>query len=105
MLPGVSERRTHDCVRYGTTSLFAALDIATGQVIGQHQRCHRHQEFRRFPKTIDKNTPAELDLHLVCDSCENDRVPPRVWFAPCDNRPRCLAVDMATMIQGGACCL
>ncbi|MET7951848.1 IS630 family transposase, partial [Micromonospora sp. NPDC005324] len=67
MMPGVPERRTHDYVRHGTTSLFAALDIATGKVIGQHQRRHRHQEFLRFLKTIDANTPPELDLHLICD--------------------------------------
>jgi len=58
MLPGAPERKTHDYVRYGTTSLFAALDVATGKVIGQHQRRHRPQEFLRFLKTIDANTPA-----------------------------------------------
>jgi transposase len=68
MMPGTPERKTHDYVHYGTTSLFAALDIATGKVIGQHQRRHRHQEFLRFLKTIDANTPAELDLHLICDN-------------------------------------
>src|SRR5437879_770944 len=68
MMPGVPGRQTHDYIRYGTTSLFAALDVATGKVIGQHQRRHRHQEFLRFLKTIDKNTPAELDLHLICDN-------------------------------------
>jgi hypothetical protein len=65
MMPGAPERRTHDYVRHGTTSLFAALDIATGKVIGQHQRRHRLQEFLRFLKTIDRNTPPELDLHLA----------------------------------------
>jgi DDE superfamily endonuclease len=68
MMPGVPGRQTHDYVRHGTTSLFAALDVATGKVIGQHQRRHRHQEFLRFLKTIDANTPAELDLHLICDN-------------------------------------
>jgi transposase len=57
MMPGAPGRKTHDYVRHGTTSLFAALDIATGKVIGQHQRRHRHQEFLRFLKTIDANTP------------------------------------------------
>jgi hypothetical protein len=75
MMPGVPGRQTHDYLRYGTTSLFAALDVATGKVIGQHQRRHRHQEFLRFLKTIDKNTPPELDLHLICDNCEDDLVP------------------------------
>ena len=82
MMPGAPERRTHDYVRHGTTSLFAALDIATGQVIGQHQRRHRHQEFLRFLKTIDKNTPAELDLHLVCDNYATHRTPAiKTWLA------------------------
>jgi hypothetical protein len=76
MMPGVPGRQTHDYVRYGTTSLFAALDIATGKVIGQHQRRHRHQEFLRFLKTIDANTPPGLDLHLICDNCEDHLVPP-----------------------------
>src|SRR3954447_1909013 len=77
MMPGVPGRTTPDYVRHGTTSLFAALDIATGRVIGQHQRRHRHQEFLRFLKTIDKNTPQDLDLHLICDNCEDDQVPSR----------------------------
>ena len=68
LLPGTPQRATHDDTRHGTTSLFAALDMSTGKVIGQHQRRHRHQEFLRFLKTIDANTPAELDLHLICDN-------------------------------------
>jgi transposase len=82
MMPGTPERRTHDYVRHGTTSLFAALDIATGTVIGQHQRRHRHQEFLRFLKTIDKNTPADLDLHLVCDNYSTHKTPAiQAWLA------------------------
>ena len=82
MMPGVPERRTHDYVRHGTTSLFAALDIATGKVIGQHQRRHRHQEFLRFLKTIDANTPPELDLHLICDNYATHKTPAiRAWLA------------------------
>jgi transposase len=82
MMPGVPGRRTHDYIRYGTTSLFAALDVATGQVIGQHQRRHRHQEFLRFLKTIDKNTPAELDLHLICDNYGTHKTPEiKKWLA------------------------
>src|SRR5437764_1290575 len=68
MMPGAPGRTTHDYVRHGTTSLFAALDVATGTVIGQIHRKHRHQEFLRFLKTIDKATPAEVDLHLVLDN-------------------------------------
>jgi transposase len=75
MMPGVPGRQTHDYVRHGTTRLFAALDVATGKVIGQHQRRHRHQEFLRFLRTIDPNTPAELDLHLVCDNYATHKTP------------------------------
>src|SRR5258705_2635513 len=82
MMPGTPDRKTHDYVRYGTTSLFAALDIATGKVIGQHQRRHRHQEFLRFLKTIDKNTPSELDLHLICDNYATHKTPAiKQWLA------------------------
>nr|CAF31531.1 putative transposase [Micromonospora olivasterospora] len=62
MMPGVPGRVTHDYVRHGTTSLFAALDVATGRVIGQTQRKHRHQRFLRFLRTIDRATPPELEL-------------------------------------------
>jgi transposase len=68
MLPGMPERRTHDSVRHGVTSLFAALDVATGQVIGSLHRRHRSVEFRRFLATLDKQVPDELALHLVCDN-------------------------------------
>ncbi|ROO51977.1 transposase [Micromonospora sp. Llam0] len=61
MMPGVPGRVTHDYVRHGTTSLFAALDVATGKVIGQTQRKHRHQEFLRFLRTIDRATPTLAD--------------------------------------------
>jgi transposase len=82
MMPGVPGRQTHTYVRHGTTSLFAALDIATGKVIGQHQRRHRHQEFLRFLKTIDRNTPAELDLHLICDNYATHKTPEIMkWLA------------------------
>ncbi|MCW2639009.1 MAG: Integrase catalytic region [Dactylosporangium sp.] len=68
MMPTVPARQTHDYVRHGTTSLFAALDMATGKVIGQTQRRHRHQEFLRFLRTIDKATPRDVDLHLILDN-------------------------------------
>src|ERR1700746_3713255 len=54
---------THDYKRHGTTTLFAALDVATGKVIGECMPRHRHQEFLRFLRTIDRNTPKWLDLH------------------------------------------
>ena len=75
MLPGAPGRQTHEDVRHGTTSLFAALDLATGKIIGQHQRRHRHQEFLRFLKTIDAVTPTELDLHLICEGYATPKTP------------------------------
>ena len=58
---------THDYKRHGTTTLFAALDVATGKVIGECMSRHRHQEFLRFLRTIDRSTPKSLDRHLVVD--------------------------------------
>jgi transcriptional regulator with XRE-family HTH domain len=75
MMPGMPERRTHDYVRHGTTSLFAAFNIADGTVISQLHRQHRATEFRKFLNAIDKAVPADLDVHLICDNCEDDRVP------------------------------
>ena len=68
MLPGMAERRTHDDLRNGGTSLFAALDLATGQVIGSLHRRHRSVEFRRFLAKLDKQVPHERAVHLVCDN-------------------------------------
>ena len=73
--PGQPERRTHDYVRHGTTSLFAALDVATGTVIGQCHRRHRQQEFLRFLKTIDSSVPQNLALHLVLDNYATHKTP------------------------------
>ena len=75
ILPTTPARRSHDYVRNGTTSLFAALDVATGQVIASHHRQHRHQEFLKFLKTIDAATPAGLDLHLICDNYATRKTP------------------------------
>src|ERR1700750_1450631 len=66
--PGTTERRTHDYKRTGTTSLFAALDTQSGKIIGQTQQRHRSAEFRNFLDTIEKNVPANLDLHLILDN-------------------------------------
>ena len=68
MMPGLPERRTHDYLRYGTTTLFAALDIATGEVIGELHRRHRSIEFLQFLRTIDAAVPEELAVHLVMDN-------------------------------------
>ena len=66
--PGLPERRSHDYKRNGTTSLFAALNAATGEVIGKCYRRHRSIEFKRFLQVIDKSVPEELDIHLVLDN-------------------------------------
>jgi transposase len=68
MRPGQIERRTHDYVRHGTTSLFAALVVKTGEVLGQCQRRHRSVEFRRFLNHIEAQVPPELDVHLIMDN-------------------------------------
>ncbi len=68
MMPGMPERRTHDYLRHGITSLFAAFNIADGTVIGELHRRHRAIEFKKFLATIDKVVPAGLEVHLVCDN-------------------------------------
>ncbi|WP_395372450.1 IS630 family transposase [Streptomyces tubercidicus] len=68
MAPTTPAKMTHDYVRHGTTSLFAALDITSGAVIAQHYRRHRHQEFLRFLKVIDAAVPGDIELHLVLDN-------------------------------------
>jgi transposase len=79
---GVAERRTHDYVRHGTTTLFAALDVATGKVIGELHRRHRSSEFVKFLRTIDESVPRELDVHLIMDNYGTHKTPSaRGWFA------------------------
>ena len=68
LAPGMPARRTHDYVRHGTTTLFAALDVATGKVIGETHRRHRSSEFLQFLRTIEANVPQKLDIHLVMDN-------------------------------------
>ena len=68
LAPGVAERRTHDYRRHGITSLFAAFNVATGEVIGETHRRHRSAEFKRFLERIEKEVPAELDVHLILDN-------------------------------------
>jgi transposase len=82
MMPGMPERRTHDYVRHGTTSLFAAFNIADGTVISQLHRQHRAAEFRKFLNTIDKAVPADLDVHLICDNYGTHKTPIiKAWLA------------------------
>jgi transposase len=68
MMPGMPERRTHSYIRHGTTSLFAALDVASGFVIGQCYKRHRSAEFLDFLKEIDAQVPPDLDIHIVMDN-------------------------------------
>jgi len=82
LAPGVAERRTHDYERHGTTSLFAALDLATGRVLGELHRRHRSQEFLAFLRTIEANVPAKLDVHLILDNYGTHKTPSvKAWFA------------------------
>jgi transposase len=84
--PGQAERRTHDYRRHGTTSLFAALDVAAGKVIGRCFPRHRAQEFRRFLDAIDASVPADLAVHVVLDNAGSHKTKLiRDWFA---KRPR-----------------
>ncbi len=73
MSPGQAERRTHDYLRHGTTSLFAALNVATGQVIGRCYRRHRQQEFLKFLKEIDAQVVREpgVEIHVAVHRCSN----------------------------------
>jgi transposase len=82
MMPGMPERRTHDYLRHGITSLFAAFNIADGTVIGELHRRHRAIEFRKFLTRIDKAVPADLDVHLVCDNyVTHNTAEIRTWLA------------------------
>jgi len=82
MLPGTPERASHDYVRHGTSSLFAAFNIADGTVISALHRRHRAVEFRKFLVEIDKAVPAELDVHLVCDNLATHKTATvRDWLA------------------------
>ena len=75
MRPGQVERRTHDYTRHGTTSLFAALDVKTSQVISQFHRRHRATEFRQFLDAVDAQVPRELEVHLVMDNYGTHKTP------------------------------
>ena len=82
MAPGVAERRTHTYIRNGTTSLFAALDIATGAVIGKCCKRHRAIEFLDFLKRIDRQMPEGPDVHIVMDNYATHKTPKiKKWLA------------------------
>jgi transposase len=82
MRPGQPERRTPGYIRRGTSSLFAALDVAAGKVIGRCYRRHRAQEFRDFLEAVDAAVPAGLEVHVVLDNASIHKAPPiRDWLA------------------------
>jgi transposase len=82
MMPGMPERRSHDYVRHGITTLFAAFNIADGTVISELHRRHRASEFKKFLTTIDKAVPADLDIHLICDNYGTHKTPAiKAWLA------------------------
>jgi transposase len=82
MRPGQPEHRTHDYTRYGTTTLFAALDAKSGTIIGEFHQRHRAREFRKFLDTLDATVPAPLDVHLIVDNASTHKTS-RIhrWFA------------------------
>jgi len=82
LAPGIPQRRTHDYMRHGTTTLFAALDMASGKVIGELHRRHRAKEFLQFLRTIDASVPEALQVHLIMDNYGTHKTPTvRNWFA------------------------
>ena len=82
MLPGTPERATHDYKRSGTSSLYAALDLTTGKVIGRLHSRHRAIEFKKFLQTLDREVPAELDVHIVLDNSSTHKTPAiQRWLA------------------------
>jgi len=86
MMPGMPEKRTHDYVRHGTTTLFAALNTADGSVISSLHRRHRAIEFRKFLAKIDSQVPEGLDVHLICDNYQTHKTPVvKTWL---QNHPR-----------------
>ncbi|MCF2530328.1 IS630 family transposase [Yinghuangia soli] len=81
MMPGVPERRSHDYVRAGTTTLFAALEVATGKVIGSLHRRHRAVEFKKFLAKLDREVPAGFEVHLILDNYATHKTPAvRKWL-------------------------
>jgi len=82
MMPGMPERRTHDYVRHGTTTLFAAMNVADGTVISSLHRRHRAVEFKKFLTKIDTEVPDGLDIHLICDNYGTHKHPIiKTWLA------------------------
>ena len=102
MLPGMPERRAHDYKRHGTTSLFAALDVTTGHVIGKCYRRHRAREFLDFLKEIDRRIPEGLDVHIVMDNYATHKTEAvRAWLATADALACPLHADLRVLDQSG----
>jgi transposase len=81
MMPADPVRQTHDYLRHGTSSLFAALDVATGKVITRMHRRHRAVEFRKFLNQIDREVPADLAVHLILDNYATHKTPEiKAWL-------------------------
>ena len=105
--PGEPERASHDHRRHGTTTLFAALDVANGQVTAECRARHRHQEFLAFLERIDAEVPAGLDVHLVVDNyCTHKHAKVRAWLAARPVRsaaphPRPLHADLRLVAEPG----
>ena len=82
MRPGQAERRTHDYERHGVTTLFAALDVKAGTIVGKCMPRHRAREFRKFLDEIERNVLANLDIHVVMDNASSHKTKLiRAWFA------------------------
>lgn len=82
MRPGQAERRSHDYTRHGTLSLFAALETATGRIVGRCFARHRAREFRAFLNTVEANVPGDLDVHIIMDNVSSHKTQAiRNWFA------------------------
>ena len=101
MQPGHAEQRTHDCVRHGTTTLFAALEIATGRITGVCKNRHRHQEFLAFLKHVARAYP-DRQLHLVMDKLRRPQAPQRRGLAGGEpENPGPLHPDLRILAESG----
>ena len=99
---GYVEGYTHDYVRHGTTTLFAALDIATRKVLAQCRKRHRHEEFLAFLRLIDREVPAELDIHLVLDNyATHKHAKVRQWLAARPALPPALHAHLLVLVEPG----
>jgi len=102
MMPGMPEKRTHDYVRHGVTSLFAAFNTADGTVISSLHRRHRAIEFKKFLIKIDEQVPEHLDVHLVCDNYGTHKTPAvTAWLARHPPVPHAFHPDQLQLDQPG----